>query len=108
MRAVFILLMLPLAVGCANQSTRKAEPTRTFAPTPAAPAAALAFDTPIAGELPYQMLAREYRSPAAYVGYDETIFTYSYTSTNDRQRLFDDFNHYERQVMSAKVSVSYR
>jgi hypothetical protein len=106
-RAVTFLILMPL-VGCAAHRSKTVEVSQPLVFRDRAPAAAMVFDAPVARPLPTEALARLYRDPAAFVGYDDTIVTYTVVRTDDRQYLFDNFNDFERQTLSAKVSVSYR
>ena len=109
MRCLALVAIGLLAVGCASSKKKQSEP----APPPAVaqlakPSAALAFDPPAAYPLPEEVLARDFRERNAYVGYDQTIATFSYVRTDDRQRLFDKFNDFERRAVSRRSTVSYR
>ena len=106
MRSVVLIALLGLTVGCASNRQKSVAPAPVAQLT--APSAALAFDGPMTGALPEYALNRPGREGGAYVGYDETIVTWSYTRTDDRQYLFDDFNDYDRRAYSARVGVSYR
>lgn len=106
--AIVAVLFLTTLAGCAADRSKPVEATQPLVFRRPAPAAALAFDAPTGLVLSYQALARDYRDPAAYVGYDDIVTTYSYTLTDDRQYLFDNFNDFERRVISARTSVSYR
>jgi hypothetical protein len=105
MRELALLAVASLVLGCASKKS-------TSIPAPVAqlaqPSAALAFDPPVAYLLPEYVLARNFRQQAAYVGYDQTITTFSYIETDDRQYHFDKFNDFERRAYSGRSTVSYR
>jgi hypothetical protein len=100
-----ILLLLGI-MGCASQHADVEKPPAVA--QLARPAGALAFDPPVSLQLADEVLARGPRQPAAFVGYDETSIVYSYIQTDDRQILFDRFNHYDRRAIITRLGVSYR
>jgi hypothetical protein len=109
-----IIVIALLAVGCSSESRDRSakaqEPLPVLAVYKAAPSSALAFDPPVAANLPPQDLDRETRAPGAFIGYDQGIATFYYVRTDDRQ--FNGFGgnqlQYERRAISTKVGVSYR
>lgn len=105
MRSLLLVVLASLAVGCAS---RREKPAPAAVAQLATPGAALAFDPPAAYPLPEFALARNDRDRQAYVGFDQTIVTYSYVETDDRQYLYDRFNDFERRAYSGRSTVSYR
>jgi hypothetical protein len=91
-------------MGCASQQSNGKKSVAQLAK----PAAALAFDSPVGLPLPADALARAPRDRAAFVGFDQTSVVYSYIQTEDRQILFDRFNHYDRRAFFTRICVSYR
>jgi len=106
MRCLAAIVLIGLTLGCSATRHKNAPPAPVAQRS--APAAALAFDGPVNGTLPEYALDRPSRDPVAYVGYDLSIVIYSYTRTDDRQYLFDQFNDYDRQAYSTRIGVSYR
>jgi hypothetical protein len=110
MRRQVLVLTVLLATGCAAQSGRNASQSRCDGtPVPAyeaAPATALVFDPPVTAQTQIQ-LDRDERTPAAFVGFDQTFTTFSYIRTYDRQTN-DRTDRFERKAISERVGVSYR
>ena len=73
-----------------------------------APAGALAFDPPVLEGQERMDLSREDRRPSAFVSYDDTITTFSYTRTDDQQVILNDNDRYDRRALSEKYGTSYR
>ena len=105
MRVLALLVVASSIVGCASK-----RPAPVPAPVAqlAQPSAALAFDPPAGYPLPDYVLARGERQDRAYVGYDQTIMTFSHVETYDRQYHYDRFNDFERRAYSGRSTISYR
>ena len=71
------------------------------------PSAALVFDSPPLPNTPRLNLARENRTPSAFVSYDELTTTFFDIRTEDCQTN-DHTDHYLRHATIEKVGVSYR
>jgi hypothetical protein len=73
-----------------------------------APAAALAFDPPIARNVPLAAFSREDRSPSAFYGYElPTVDTY-YLYQRDQIRGAGVPDRYDRTTYSGRSSLTYR
>lgn len=108
-RGLSILTLLVLIGGCASQrkpAQTAADPllvARSYEP---GSAGALVFDPPVISGQPPLQLARDLRTPEAFVGY-ETTATYFYLRIDDRDAS-DYSSRYERRAISHKIGVSYR
>lgn len=105
MRICCAAMLVCLTVGCAgkNQGGRvRAQPGYDDIST-----SSLVFTPPVAmGEQPVE-LAREDRTPRAFVGYDEVSTSYFHIWTDDRQTN-DGTDRYVRRATIEKMGVSYR
>jgi hypothetical protein len=113
-RSVCIIFFGLFMMGCASQAPKP--PRAAHQPLPVlavyreAPSAALVFDPPVISDQPPLDLSRDDRTPGAFVGYEETIATFYYVRTDDRQFDGSGLNQdrFERRAISTKVGVSYR
>jgi hypothetical protein len=107
-----VLAMLPAACAAPGQnapinSSASSTLTQTHVYAPAS-AGALAFDPPVLEGQERIDLSREDRRPSAFVSYDDTITTFSYTRTDDQQVIMNDNDRYDRRALSEKYGTSYR
>jgi hypothetical protein len=110
----FVLAALLLIGGCARrpqQATRHGRDADPFANARPA-AAALVFEPSMRTTLSPEVLARDGRSPEAFVGYPEGVTEHFYLRWDDRQSNrgghHGSFDRFERRAISEKVGVLYR
>jgi hypothetical protein len=104
MRSCCVIITLFMTAGCASNSQRRMSRSARYHD---AAASSLVFTPPVAlGEEPLE-LARNDRTPQAFVGYDEISTSYFHIWTDDRQTN-DGTDRYVRRSTIEKVGVSYR
>ncbi len=116
---MLLIFAATLLVGCAAQPSRNVVYVDREQMTPVA-AAALVFDPPVTDPIPRYDYDREARQPQAYVGFQESVATYFYTRTDDRQLSYPsgrfgsgngsggNQGYLDRQAISETVGVMYR
>jgi len=117
MRWSLPLFLFPLvAFGCASrpvepahscQAYHRCPPVAPVAIEDSAVAAALVFDPPIMANNPALDLSRSARNPAAFVSFDQTITTFYFLRSNDRQ-IIGAAPYAERRAVTERFGVSYR
>jgi len=112
MRAgVTIIALLALSAGCAShrpESSRLERQEAELRYADASPAGALSFDPPIAQGNPRLNLSRTPRQPSAFVGFDQTVTTFFYVRSDDRQTENHNNDRFERRAISEQFGTSYR
>ena len=99
-----LMILVFIVGGCAAK-----QPGRLSAPQryDDASSASLVFTPPVSlGHAPLE-LARDDRTPRAFVGYDEITTSYFHIWTDDRQTS-DGTDRYLRRATIEKMGVSYR
>jgi hypothetical protein len=69
---------------------------------------AMAFDPPIVLGAPRLNLNRDLCQPQAFVGFDQTVTTFFYVRSDDRQTEDHRNDRYERRAISEQFGTSYR
>lgn len=113
MRAgITIIALLALSAGCASRkpavSSRELRHEAELRYADAGSAGALAFDPPIAQGNPRLNLSRNPRQPSAFVGFDQTVTTFFYVRSDDRQTENHFNDRFERRAVSEQFGTSYR
>lgn len=103
-RAVCLITIAFVTVGCANKPQGRLAAQQGYQD---AASASLAFTPPVARGTEPVELARDDRTPRAFVGYDEVTTSYFHIWTDDRQTN-DGTDRYVRRSRIEKVGVSYR
>ena len=104
MRSCCVILIVFLGVGCAGKHGGGLGAQQQYQDVSTA---SLVFTPPVSlAEEPVE-LAREDRTPRAFVGYDEVTTSYFHIWTDDRQTN-DGTDRYVRRSRIEKVGVSYR
>lgn len=104
MRICCVLVLVVMTIGCANRHPGESHRAQRYDDISAS---SLVFTPPVAmGEEPLE-LARDDRTPRAFVGYDEVSTSYFQIWTEDRQTN-DGTDRYVRRATIEKVGVSYR
>lgn len=117
MRWSLLLILFPIvSFGCASrpvepahscQTSHDCPPVATVAIEDSAVAAALVFDPPVMVNNPPLNLSRSARNPAAFVSFDQTITTFYFLRSNDRQ-IIGAAPYAERRAVTERFGVSYR
>ncbi len=106
MRGLLLIAGGLILSGCASGS-RPARPVAMLADYEEAPSSALVFDPPVVMQDAPLDLARDVRSPAAFIGFEQLTTTFSYVRYDDRQT--NDFtDRFERRAVSEQVGVRQR
>ena len=114
MRSVLLILGLALTAGattgCATQSPAQSEIVQRPFGLPYEPSAsaALAFEPPIAMNVPLPSFARDGRALEAFAGYEEPVTTFSYTHQRDEIEVRGEFGDFTRRAYTDRVSVMTR
>ncbi len=112
MRAgITIIALMSLAAGCASKprvSSREMRHEAELQYAETGSAGALAFDPPIAQGGPRLNLSRSSRQPSAFVGFDQTVTTFFYVRSDDRQTEDHRNDRFERRAISEQFGSSYR
>ena len=104
MRSCCLMILVFVVGGCAREHLGKMSARLGYDDVSAA---SLVFTPPVAlGSEPLE-LARDDRTPRAFVGYDEVTTSYFNIWTDDRQTN-DGSDRYVRRSRIEKVGVSYR
>ncbi len=108
---ITIIALLVLATGCASKSKVSSRELRHDAElqyADAGSAGALVFDPPVAQGGPRLNLSRGPRQPSAFVGYDQTVTTFFYVRSDDRQTEDHRNDRFERRAVSEQFGTSTR
>ena len=103
MRCWIAIFICGLLVGCASEQPVVETGTSAGGPT----ASALAFDAPITLYQPEVVVYRDSRGPGAFAGYEDSITTYAYVHTEDRQTT-DSSDRYRNEAEIDTVTVAHR
>lgn len=108
--ALLLLCIAGVSTGCAHvpktgNPAAEAAPERHYKP---AVAAALAFDPPVSMYEPQLSFARDGRSNAAFMGYEQTTVDQYYLYQRDQQRGGDFPDRFERTAYTSRSSTTFR
>ena len=108
MRSLLLILGLALT-GCVSSAPPAETAERPFglAYDPSA-AAALAFDPPLAMNVPMPDFSRDGRALEAFAGYEDQVTTFSYTHQRDEIQVRGEFGDFTRRAYTDRSSVTTR
>jgi hypothetical protein len=104
MRSCCPIILVLIVGGCASKQQGRLSAQQGYDD---ASTASLVFTPPVALDDEPLELARDDRTPRAFVGYDEVSTSYFHIWTDDRQTN-DGTDRYVRRSRIEKVGVSYR